>query len=182
MPRQHRSQRDEREPSGDGLASLLREYVAAPRSTESPTFFGFVRQRNPHVFGHHDCRRTDYHDHVWRCGGLYVCRGCTAVIVASVVSGTVGLVTRWPVAVPTSTVAACFVGLLLLALVPLARPPRTILHDGRRVALGLLLGSAVAYVILCDDWVLRAVVVGVYIGVLVVRRVVRIGSADRAST
>jgi len=160
-------------PEGESLRSLLTQYMACPRSARPPSLLRFVRERNPHVFSHHDHARADYGDHAWRCSGLYICRGCTAVFVATLVTFTVGVVTRWPVVVPTSAVAASFVVMLLLAHAPLPETPRTMLHDVRRAILGCLLGSAAAYVIICDDWVLRSVVVAVYLGVLVARRLRR---------
>lgn len=159
--------------NGEHLPALLREYLAARKRAGSSGFAAFLRERNPHIFSHHDCTRGDYLDHVWRCGGLFICRGCIAVLVATVVSVAAALATGWPGALPNAAIAAIFTALLLLALVPLPESPRTTLHDLRRVALGLLLGSAAAYLILVDEWLPRVVVVAVYVSVLVVRRIVR---------
>lgn len=60
---------DRRVPSSDGhLTALLRQYLAARTRVGSRGFATFIRERNPHVFSHHDCTRDDYLDHVWRCG------------------------------------------------------------------------------------------------------------------
>lgn len=155
-----------------GLGALLREYLAARRLSKGVSFVDHLHERNPHVFSHHDCTRADYLDHVWRCRGLHICRGCTAVFVALMLSLALGLVTRWPVVASLPPVAAIFTGLLLLSLVPLPEGPRTAMHDLRRVALGVLLGSATTFLILADDWLPRVVVVAVWIGVVVVRRFV----------
>jgi hypothetical protein len=80
---------------------------------------------------------------------------------------------RWPVTVPLIATVSTFVTLLLLSLLPLRDGPRTLLHDLRRVALGCLLGSAAAYILLCDNWLLRGLVVGVYLAVLAGRRFMR---------
>ncbi len=160
-------------PCPDHLRALLAQYLACPVQAKPPSFLAFVLDHNPHVFSHHDHDRADYHDHVWRIGGLYLCRGCTTVIVVTLLSFTVALLTRWPVRVPTSATAVIFVAMLLCALLPLGDGPRTLLHDLRRVALGCLLGSAVVYLFLCDDWMLRSTVVGVYLSVLAGRRLFR---------
>jgi len=91
------------------------------------------------------------------------------VILLTPLSLGLALLTRWPVIVPTEVTGSIFVVLLGAALLPLREGRRTFLHDLRRAALGLLLGSAVAYVLLCDDWLPRAVVVGVYLAVLAAR-------------
>lgn len=155
----------------------------ASRSLSAPeSFLAFVRRRNPHVFGHHDCTQADYLDHVWHCRGLHICRGCTAVVIAFGASLAVGLATGWPAALPTRSIAVVFTGLLLLSLVPLRASPRTVLHDLRRIALGALLGSAGTYLLLADEWTPRLTVVTVYIAVLAARRwspLDRRGSAAR---
>ena len=155
------------------LGTLLRQYLAFPATSRPSSFFAFVRSCNPHVFSHHAHDRADYLNHVWRAGGLHFCRGCTTVIVCTPLAFAAAIVTRWPAEIPTAATASTFVLLLALSLVPLRDGPRTLLHDLRRVALGCLLGSAAAYVLLCDDWVLRGVVVGVYLAVLAGRRMLR---------
>lgn len=156
----------------DGLMSLLRQYAASRRASRPGSFLEFVRARNPHVFGHHDCAQPDYLDHVWRCRGLHICRGCTAVIAALTTSAVIGLTTGWPAALSTPAVATIFICLLAASLVPLRPTPRTVLHDVRRIALGILLGSAAAYLVLEETWTPRLIVVGVWVGVLLIRRVV----------
>lgn len=158
---------------GAHLTALLREYLAARKCAGASGFAAFLRERNPHVFSHHDCTRDDYLDHVWRCGGFLICRGCTAVLLATVVGFAAALATGWPGTLPDAGIAAIFTGLLLIALIPLPESPRTWLHDLRRLALGLLLGSAAAYLILVDEWLPRVVVIAVYVSVLVVRRIAR---------
>lgn len=155
------------------LGVLLRRYLALPADARPSSFFAFVRSSNPHVFSHHAHDRPDYLNHVWRLGGLFLCRGCTTVIVFTPLAFAAAILTRWPVAIPTAATASIFVLLLALSLVPLRDGPRTMLHDLRRVALGCLLGAAAAYLLLCNDWVLRSVVVGVYAAVLVTRRMLR---------
>ncbi len=155
------------------LGALLRRYLSIPAQSRPSSFFAFVRSCNPHVFSHHAHDRSDYHGHVWRAGGLFFCRGCTTVIVFTPLAFAAAILTRWPVEIPTAATASIFVLLLLLSLVPLPDGPRTPLHDLRRVALGCLLGSAAAYLLLCNDWVLRGVVVGVYVAVLAARRILR---------
>lgn len=159
-------------PPRANLRTLLANYRACPTDSRSRSFLVFVRERNPHVLSHHDHQRADYLDHVWRIGGVYLCRGCTTVIALTPLAFVVAIVTRWPVKVPTLGTAAIFSALLLLSVIPLREGPRTLLHDVRRIALGCLLGSAIAYVLLCDDWLLRGVVVGVCLAVLAARRVV----------
>jgi hypothetical protein len=160
-------------PNRDGLLNLLRQYMASRHVSPQRSFAQFLRERNPHVFSHHDCTQADYSDHVWRCGGLHICRGCTAVFVALSMSLIVGLLTRWPARISTAEVAALLTGLLLLALLPLPATPRTLLHDGRRAALGLLLGCSASYLILAEEWLPRAIVIAVYLAVLVARRALR---------
>jgi len=152
---------------------LLTNYRACPECSKPSSFFAFVRERNPHVFSHHAHDRADYLDHVWRVGGLYLCRGCMTVIAVTPLSFGLALLTRWPVIVPLMATVLIFVALLLVSLLPLRDGRRTLLHDLRRIALGGLLGSAAAYVLLCDDWLLRGVVVCVYVAVLAGRRIVR---------
>jgi hypothetical protein len=155
------------------LRTLLVQYRACPTPTKSSSFFAFVRERNPHVFSHHAHDRADYFDHVWHVGGLYLCRGCTTVMVVTPLIFGLALWSRWPVTVPLIATVSTFVTLLLLSLLPLRDGPRTLLHDLRRVALGCLLGSAAAYILLCDNWLLRGLVVGVYLAVLAGRRFMR---------
>jgi len=159
------------------LRTLLARYMACPAESRSASFLAFVRSENPHVFSHHACDRSDYPGHVWRVGGLYLCRGCATVIVTTPVFLGIALLSRWPVRMPTAATAAIFSALLLVALLPLRDGPRTALHDLRRASLGCLLGSALAYVVLVESWALRGVVVGVYVAVLVARRAVRRRSA-----
>ena len=161
------------QPRPADLPTLLVGYRACPPHSKSSSFFAFVRERNPHVFSHHAHDRADYLDHVWRLGGLYICRGCSTVIIFTPLAFGAALFSRWPVILPTAATALIFTMLLLLSIMPLRDGPRTPLHDLRRVALGCLLGSAAAYVVICNDWALRGVVVGVYLAVLIVRRFVR---------
>jgi hypothetical protein len=161
-----------RRPPPADLRTLLATYSACPAHSKPSSFFAFVRERNPHVFSHHEHERADYLDHVWRVGGLYLCRGCMTVITITPLAFALALFTRWPINVPLVATVSIFI-LLLLALLPLRDGPRTLLHDLRRVALGGLLGSAAAYLLLCDDWLLRGVVVGVYMAVLAGRRIAR---------
>lgn len=169
------------------LRTLLASYMACPARSRPRSFLAFVRERNPHVLSHHAHDRSDYREHVWQVGGLYLCRGCMTVIIVTPLAFALALVTRWPVATATVWTAAIFSALLLLALLPLRDGPRTLLRDLRRVALGCLLGSAAAYLLLCDDWLLRGAVIGVYVVVLVgrgwLRRRARVAAdaVDRAS-
>jgi hypothetical protein len=169
---------DQPPPPTAGLRALLAQYSTCPADDKPPSLFAFIRARNPHVFSHHAPTRADYLDHVWRIGGLYVCRGCTTVIIVTPVSFVVALLSRWPVRMPTWATAAVFAVLLAVALLPRRDGPRTLLHDLRRVALGALLGAAAAYLLLCDDWLLRGMVVGAYLAVLAGRRVWRGRSAE----
>lgn len=155
------------------LRSLLARYSACPAHARPLTFLAFLRAENPHVFSHHAPDQPEYRGHVWRVGGLYLCRGCTTVIAVTPISFGIALATRWPVRASTPVTATVLAALLVLAVVPLSDGPRTILHDLRRVALGCLLGSALAYVFLCDDWLLRGTVVAVYLAVLALRRLTR---------
>jgi len=163
---------------GASLGSLLAQYTACPKHSKPPSFLSFLRQQNPHVFSHHDHAQADYRDHVLKCTGLFICRGCTVVFITTVASFAAGMLSRWPILIPTPSIALCFSVLLLLALVPLRDSPRTFIHDLRRAALGILLGSAAAYIILCDDWILRGIVIGVYVCVLVTRRVMKRKAVD----
>ena len=169
------------QPGSANLASLLSQYMACPAQSKPPSFFSFVREQNPHVFSHHDHALSDYRDHVLKCSGLFICRGCTVVLITTVASFAAGMVSHWPVLLPTLTTALCFVVLLVLSLIPLRDSPRTVLHDLRRAALGVLLGSAAAYLILCDDWILRGVVIGVYLIVLAARRMLKSRATGRNS-
>ncbi|MBL9148180.1 MAG: hypothetical protein JNM94_05740 [Phycisphaerae bacterium] len=162
-----------REAPRTSLRALLARYMACPAESKPASFLAFVRSEDPHVFSHHASGRSDYRDHVWRVGGLYLCRGCTTVIVTTPVFLGIALLSRWPVRMPTAATAATFSALLLVSLLPLRDGPRTALHDLRRVSLGCLLGSALAYVVLTESWALRGVVLGAYVAVLVARRAVR---------
>lgn len=171
QPRPVAAARDRQRPAD--LRSLLSGYLACPSRERPPSFFAFVRERNPHVFSHHAHDRADYAGHVWCARGLFLCRGCTTVLVVTPLAFGIALLTRWPVNIPTLATASIFAALLAMSLAPLRDGPRTLLHDIRRAALGCLLGSATAYLMLCDDWLLRAVVVGVYLAVLAARRLAR---------
>lgn len=177
MRRTHGDDDSSESPRPAGLRSLLANYLACPASSRPPSFLAFVRTRNPHLFSHHAHDQADYLDHVWRLGGFYICRGCTTAILVAPLAFGLALLTRWPVGVPTIATATIFAALLLLALLPLRDGRRTRLHDLRRAALGCLLGSAAAYLLLCDGWLERAAVVGVYLAVLVARRLLRRGAA-----
>jgi len=158
---------------GADLRTLLTRYLACPPRQRPPSFFAFVREQNPHVFSHHAHDRPDYAGHVWRRRGLFLCRGCTTVLAVTPLALGIALLTRWPVNIPTLATATIFAALLALSLAPLRDGPRTLLHDARRAALGCLFGSAIAYLVLCNDWLLRAVVIGVYLAVLAARRIAK---------
>ena len=63
-------------PRGANLGALLSQYMACPAQSKPPSFFSFVRAKNPHVFSHHDHAQSDYRDHVLKCSGLFIYRGC----------------------------------------------------------------------------------------------------------
>lgn len=135
--------------------------VPSASPAEDPSFWSYVRRRNPYIFAHHP-RGAAFREHVWEYRGLYFCRGCVMTFLGMFLGAILYLATGWFRGLDMVQTGIAFWLLLLPAVITsvIAVPP--LFKHLARILLGVVVISAVILLFVTDSWLIRFLIVFTY--------------------
>jgi hypothetical protein len=129
-----------------------------------PSFWEFLRRRNPHIFAHHPDHPA-FRNHVWVFRGLYFCKGCVMTFSGMIFGAVLYPFTGWLRGLTVIQTGLIFLAMLLPTLMTSLLPSPPVTKHIARFLLGILVASAVIMLFITDSWPVRIGIVLTYLAV-----------------